>query len=41
MIWAGHGERVGAREMHATFCLQNLKGKDNLGDLDVDGTIIV
>jgi len=29
------------REMHTKFCTENMKGKEELGDLRVDGRIIV
>jgi hypothetical protein len=28
------------REMNTKFCLENLKGRDDLGDLGIDGRII-
>jgi hypothetical protein len=40
MRLAGHVARMGEMKMNEIFCLENLKARDHLEDLDVDGNII-
>jgi hypothetical protein len=37
IILAGHVARMGKMRMHTVFRFDNLKGRDQLGDLRVDG----
>jgi hypothetical protein len=39
MRLAGHVKRIG--EMHKKYYLENLNGKDNVGDLGLSGCIIL
>jgi hypothetical protein len=41
MRWVGHVARNGAAEVHTGFLWVDLKEKDHLEDLDVDGRIIL
>jgi hypothetical protein len=41
MRWSGHVARMGTREVHAGFWLGNLREGDHLGDLDIDGRVIL
>jgi len=41
MRWVGHTARMEAMRMHTTFWSENLKGKDHLEHLGVDGKIIL
>jgi len=41
MRWAGHVARWKRWERHKKFCSDNLKGRDYLGDFDIDGKIIL
>jgi hypothetical protein len=38
--WVGHVARMGRSEIHTRFRSQNMKRRDNLEDLVVDGRII-
>jgi hypothetical protein len=38
---AGHTARVEKWEIHAEFQSENVEGSDNLGDVSVDGRIIL
>jgi len=39
--WAGHAARMGYTRMHIIYLLENLKGRDYLEDVGVDGSIIL
>jgi hypothetical protein len=41
MRWAGHGARMGKREVHTGFWWGDLREGDHLGDPGVDGRIIL
>jgi hypothetical protein len=41
MRWAGHVARIGLGEMHTGFWWGNLRERDNLEELGIDGRIIL
>jgi len=38
---SGHVARLGRRKMHTIFWLGKLKGRDHLGDVGIDGKVIL